>query len=80
MIRASVARCCLLCCTVLLLGAAVNRITPSADAAAMARAATTFLTALDATQRDSATFEFTDEERLNWHFVHVRAVASRSRR
>ena len=67
--RSSVVRWCLLACTVLLLGAAVNRITPSADAAAMARAATTFLNALNASQRESATFEFTDDERLNWHFV-----------
>ena len=35
----------------------------------MARAANTFLAALDRGQRDSAQFDFADEERLNWHFV-----------
>jgi hypothetical protein len=36
---------------------------------AMAEAATHFLATLDSQQRARAQFEFTDEERLNWHFV-----------
>jgi hypothetical protein len=68
-IRATMARCCVLACAVLVLGATVNRITPAADAAAMARAANSFLAALDAPRRDSAQFDFTDDERMNWHFV-----------
>lgn len=36
---------------------------------AMAEAATHFLAALDEAQREKATFEFGDEERVNWHFI-----------
>lgn len=36
---------------------------------AMAEAATDFLAALDSQQRAKAQFDFTDKERLNWHFV-----------
>lgn len=36
---------------------------------AMAEAATHFLAALDSQQRAKAQLEFTDKERLNWHFV-----------
>ena len=36
---------------------------------AMAQAANTFLASLDEEQRQKATFEFDDEERVNWHFI-----------
>jgi len=35
----------------------------------MAEAATRFLATLDATQREQATFEYNDKERVNWHFI-----------
>lgn len=35
----------------------------------MAEAATKFLHTLTEAERDKATFEFNDEERLNWHFI-----------
>lgn len=38
-------------------------------AAEMATAATTFLNSLTPEQRQAASFEFKDDERLNWHFV-----------
>ena len=68
-IRATFARCCALCCAIVLLGATVNSITPAADAAAMARAANTFLASFDAGQRWSVQFDFGDNERFDWHFV-----------
>jgi hypothetical protein len=37
--------------------------------AAMVKATEAFLDALDATQRDQATFSFEADERLNWHFI-----------
>ena len=67
--RALIARCCALAGTALLLGAAVTHMTPAADTAAMTRAASAFLAALDAVQRDSAQFDFADAERMNWHFI-----------
>src|SRR5690606_23628103 len=45
-------------------GAAADR-----PGAAMADAAGRFLDALDDQKRDTATFEFDDAERLNWHFI-----------
>lgn len=35
----------------------------------MAAAATDFLNSLEEEQRDKATFEFKDEERVNWHYI-----------
>lgn len=35
----------------------------------MAKAANAFLATLSDSQRDLATFEFSDEERLNWHYI-----------
>ena len=36
---------------------------------AMARAATALLAALDAGQRRAAVFPFSNDERMNWHYV-----------
>ncbi|MEM7014602.1 MAG: DUF3500 domain-containing protein [Verrucomicrobiota bacterium] len=38
---------------------------------AMATAATDFLNSLDKEQKDKATFELTDEERENWHYIPI---------
>jgi hypothetical protein len=57
-----------LCC-VLTLCAASARAHPHAPAEAMAEAAQNFLAALTPEQRQKATFDLNDAERVNWHFV-----------
>lgn len=57
-----------LCC-VLTLCAASARAHPPTPAEAMAEAAQHFLAALTPEQRQQATFDLNDAERLNWHFI-----------
>ena len=52
--------------TMVLLASAYSRLNSSA---VMSEAAKQFLNSLDAGQRAKATFPFTDDERINWHFV-----------
>ncbi|HXG65318.1 MAG TPA: DUF3500 domain-containing protein [Blastocatellia bacterium] len=47
----------------------VDGVARSRSAAAMAEAANAFLAALTPEQRAKATFDFADEQRLDWHFV-----------
>ena len=42
---------------------------PASSAPGMTAAASNFLSTLNAEQKAAATFEFTDAERLNWHFI-----------
>ena len=52
--------------SMVLLASAYTRLN---SAAVMSEAANQFLNSLDAEQRAKATFQFTDDERINWHFV-----------
>ena len=52
--------------SMVLLATAYSRLNSSA---VMSEAATQFLNSLDAGQKAKASFPFTDDERINWHFV-----------
>ena len=65
--RFAIPACVVVACGALLMGQAKKE--PSPSAAAMQEAAKTFLGSLDEAQLEQATFEFGDEERLNWHFI-----------
>ena len=58
---------CLVICASALVAARLQEKKPTSTR--MATAASEFLATLDSDQKARATFEFTDEERLNWHFI-----------